>query len=124
VWRESEIALDFDAKAKFRDMEDTIIPQRASIAGPCKPHLPRISTFSEPVRRKRRSRRKMRRTTVDTMIGLVLDHDEKARFLWGDYARRSLAADKAKALLWSGFRPFPFCLDYYYYTRADRGGAL
>src|ERR1700680_2782724 len=46
VWRESEIALDFVHKAKFRDMEDTIVPQQRFIAT-MQGRTLALSTFSD-----------------------------------------------------------------------------
>jgi predicted ATPase/signal transduction histidine kinase/ActR/RegA family two-component response regulator len=115
VWRESEIALDFVHKAKFRDMEDTIVPQRRFIAT-MQGRTATFSTFNDAQFEEAAFEAQLLagdRST--TMICWYWITKTKARFLSGDYAEALAAADKAKALLWSSTAHFPL-LDYYYYT--------
>jgi predicted ATPase/signal transduction histidine kinase/ActR/RegA family two-component response regulator len=115
VWRESEIALDFVHKAKFRDMEDTIVPQQRFIAT-MQGRTATFSTFDDAQFKEAAFEAQLLagdRST--TMICWYWITKTKARFLSGDYAEALASADKAKALLSSSTAHFPL-LDYYYYT--------
>jgi PAS domain S-box-containing protein len=115
VWRESEIALDFVHKTKFRDMEDTIVPQRRFIAT-MQGRTATLSTFNDAQFEEAAFEAQLLAgDRMPTMICWYWTMKTKARFLSGDYAEALAAADKAKALLWSSTAHFPL-LDYYYYT--------
>ncbi|MDB5764049.1 MAG: hypothetical protein JWQ21_3044, partial [Herminiimonas sp.] len=119
VWRESEIALDFVHKAKFRDMEDTIIPQQRFIAN-MQGRTATFSTFNEMqvdgvAFDEAAFEAQLTGDRMPTMICWYWIMKAKARFLSGDYAEALAAADKAKTLLWSSTAHFPL-LDHCYYT--------
>jgi PAS domain S-box-containing protein len=115
VWRESEIALDFVHKSRFRDIEDIIIPQRRLIAA-MQGRTTSLSTFSDAQFDEAVFEAQLlagkRIPTTACWYWIV---KTKARFLSGDYAEALAAADEANALLWSSTAHFPL-LDYYYYT--------
>ncbi len=114
VWRESEIALDFVRKAKFRDMEDTIIPQQRFIAA-MQGRTAAFSTFNDAQFDEAGFEAQLTGGRMPTMICWYWIMKTKARFLSGAYAEALAAADKATALLWSSTAHFPL-IDYYYYT--------
>jgi PAS domain S-box-containing protein len=115
VWRESEIALDFVHKSRFRDIEDMIIPQQRFIAA-MQGRTAALSTFSDAQFDEAAFEAQMlaggRMPTTICWYWIV---KAKALFLSGDYAEALAAADQANALLWSSTAHFPL-LDYYYYT--------
>jgi PAS domain S-box-containing protein len=115
VWRESEIALDFVHKSRFRDIEDMIIPQRRLIAA-MQGRPTSLSTFSDAQFDEAVFEAQLlagkRMPTTACWYWIV---KTKSRFLSGDYAEALAAADEANALLWSSTAHFPL-LDYYYYT--------
>jgi PAS domain S-box-containing protein len=114
VWRESEIALDFVRKARFRDIEDVIVPQQRFIAT-MQGRTVTFSTFSDAQFDEAAFEGQLTGDRMPTMICWYWIMKAKARFLSGDYAEALAAADKAKALLWASAAHFPL-LDYYYYT--------
>jgi PAS domain S-box-containing protein len=114
VWRESEIALDFVHKAKFRDMEDAIVPQQRFIAT-MQGRTATFSTFNDAQFDEAAFEAQLTGGRMPTMICWYWIMKAKARFLSGDYAEALEAADKANALLWSSTAHFPL-LDYFYYT--------
>src|SRR5258708_18594869 len=86
VWRESEIALDFVRKAKFRDMEDAIVPQQRFIAT-MQGRTATFSTFNDAQFEEAAFEAQLLagdRST--TMICWYWITKTKARFLSGDYA--------------------------------------
>jgi PAS domain S-box-containing protein len=114
VWRESEIALDFVRKARFRDIEDVIVPQQRFIAT-MQGRTATFSTFSDAQFDEAAFEAQLTGDRMPTMICWYWILKAKARFLSGDYAEALAAADKAKALLWASAAHFPL-LDYFYYT--------
>jgi len=114
VWRESEIALDFVHKTKFRDMEDTIVPQQRFIAN-MQGRTATLSTFNDAQFDEAAFEAQLTGGRMPTMICWYWIMKAKARFLSGDYAEALAAADKAKPLLWSSPAHFPL-LDYFYYA--------
>ena len=114
VWRESEIALDFVRKAKFRDMEDTIIPQQRFIAA-MQGRTTAFSSFNDAQFDEAAFEAQLTGGRMPSMICWYWIMKAKARFLSGAYAEALVAADKATALLWSSTAHFPL-LDYYFYT--------
>ena len=114
VWRESEIALDFVHRAKFRDMEDTIVPLQRFIAM-MQGRTASFSTFNDAQFDEAAFEAQLTGDRMPTMFCWYWTMKAKARYLSGDYADALAAADKATALLWSSTAHFPL-LDYYYYT--------
>jgi PAS domain S-box-containing protein len=114
VWRESEIALDFLHKSKFRDMEDILVPQRRFIAA-MQGRTAALSTFNDVQFDEAAFEAQLTSDRMPTMICWYWIMKTKARFLAGDYAEALAAADKATALIWSSTAHFPL-LDHYYYT--------
>ena len=114
VWRESEIALDFVRKAKFRDMEDIIVHLQRFVAT-MQGRTASFSTFTDAQFDEAALEAQLTEDRQPTMICWYWIMKAKARFLSGHYTAALAAADKAKALLWSSTAHFPL-LDYYYYT--------
>jgi PAS domain S-box-containing protein len=114
VWRESEIALDFVRKAKFRDMEDTIVPQQRFIAT-MQGRTATFSTFSDAQFDETAFEAQLTGDRTTTMVCLYWIIKLKTRFLSADYAEALAAAEKAKALLWAS-AVWIQLLDYFYYT--------
>ena len=114
VWREAEIARDFVRNAKFRDMEDTIVPQQRFIAM-MQGRTASISTFNDAQFDEGAFEAQLMGGRMPTMICWYWIMKAKARFLAGDHAEALAAIDKATALLWSSTGHFPL-IDYYYYA--------
>jgi predicted ATPase/signal transduction histidine kinase len=106
VWRESQMALDFARRARFRDVEDLIGSQQRFIATMQGRSAPfDESTFEAQLTGDR----------MNTMICLYWVLKLKARFLSGDYTEALAAAAKVKPLF-RGEVVQIFFLDYAYYT--------
>ena len=114
VWRESEIALDFVHKSKFRDMEDIIVPQQRFIAA-MQGRTASLSTFNDAQSDEAAFEEQLTGDRMPTMNCWYWIVKAKARFLSSDHAEALVAADKAKALLWSSTAHFPL-IDYFYYA--------
>jgi len=115
VWRESDIALDYLHKSKFRDMEDILVPNRRFIAA-MQGRTAALSTFNDAQFDEAAFEAQLLAgERMPTMICWYWIVKAKARFLSGDYTGALAAADKAKALLWSSTAHFPL-IDYYYYA--------
>src|SRR5258705_6920580 len=114
VWREAEIARDFVRDSKFRDMEDTIVPQQRFIAM-MQGRTASISTFNDAQFDEAAFEAQLMGGRMPTMICWYWTMKAKARFLAGDHVEALAAVDKAKALLWSSTAHFPL-IDYYYYA--------
>ena len=114
VWRESEMALDFVRKAKFRDVADIIVSQQRFIAT-MQGRTATFSTFSDAQFDEATFEAQLTADRMPTMICFYWILKLKARFLSGDYAEALAAADKAKALLWAAAAQIQL-LDYFYYT--------
>ncbi|HMF61384.1 MAG TPA: PAS domain S-box protein, partial [Vicinamibacterales bacterium] len=115
VWREAEIARDFVRDSKFRDMEDTIVPQQRFIAM-MQGRTASISTFNdEQFDEAAFEAQLLAGDRMPTMICWYWITKAKTRFLAGDHAEALAAVDKATALLWSSTGHFPL-IDYYYYA--------
>jgi predicted ATPase len=114
VWRESERALDFLRKARFRDTADLVVSQQRFIAT-MQGRTATSSTFSDTQFDEAAFEAQL---TDDRMSSLVCGYwiiKLQARFLSGDYAEALAAADRAKALLFSLVGLIPW-LDYFYYA--------
>ena len=115
VWRESEVAVDFVHKSKFRDMEDIIVPQQRFIAA-MQGRTAALSTFSDAQFDEAAFEAQLLAgDRMPTMICWYWITKAKARFLAGAHAEALAAVDKATALLWSSTGHFPL-IDYYYYA--------
>jgi PAS domain S-box-containing protein len=114
VWREAETARDFVQKAKFRDMEDTIVPQQRFIAM-MQGRTDGLTTFNDAQFNEAAFEEQLMGGRMPTMICWYWIMKAKARFLGGDYAEALIAVDKAKALLWSSTGHFPL-IDFHYYA--------
>jgi PAS domain S-box-containing protein len=114
VWRESEMALDFVRKARFRDIADSIgIQQRliATLQG-------RTATFSTFRDAQFDEAAFEAQLTDDRTSALVCGYwttKLEARFLAGEYVGALAAAQKAKPLLGTLIGSVKL-LDYFYYT--------
>jgi PAS domain S-box-containing protein len=114
VWRESEIALDFARKAKYRDVADIIRSQQrftATMQG----RTETFSTFNDAEFDEATFEAQMTGDRMALMIFWYWMLKLKARFLAGDYAEAIAAADKAKLQLWSA-SALIHLLDYVYYS--------
>jgi PAS domain S-box-containing protein len=115
VWRESEIALNFVRKSRFRDIEDIIIPQQRFIAA-MQGRTAALSSFNDAQFDEAAFEKQLLvGKRMPTMVCWYWILKTKARFLSGDYAEALAAADQANALLRSSTAHFPL-LDYHYYT--------
>jgi len=102
VSRESEIALDFVHKAKFRDMEDTIVPQQRFIAT-MQGRTATLSTFSDAQFDEAAFEAQLTGDRMPTMICWYWIMKAKARFLSATTPRRSRPPTKRRGC----FGPHP-----------------
>jgi PAS domain S-box-containing protein len=114
VWHESEMALDFARRAKFRDVADLIVSQQRFIAT-MQGRTTTFSTFSDKEFDETTFEAALTGERMNTMICLYWTLKLKARFLSGDYAEALAAAGKAKPAL-RGEPTQIYLLDYFYYT--------
>jgi len=114
VWRESEMALDFARRAKFRDAADLIVSQQRFIAA-MQGRTASFSTFSDSQFDEATFEAQLTGDRMNTMICLYWILKLKARFLSGNYSEALAAAGKAKPAL-RGEPTQIFLLDYFYYT--------
>jgi predicted ATPase/signal transduction histidine kinase len=114
VWRESEMALDFARRAKFRDVADLIVSQQRFIAA-MQGRTATFSTFSDAQFDEATFEAQLTGGRMRTMICLYWIFKLKARFLSGDYAEALAAAGNAKPLI-RGEGAQIFLLDYFYYA--------
>jgi PAS domain S-box-containing protein len=114
AWHESEMALDFARKAKFRDLADIIWSQQRFIAT-MQGRTATFSTFSDAQFDEATFEAQLKGDRMTVMICLYWIVKLKTRFLSRDYAEAFAAAEKAKVLLWTSVAQIQF-LDYIYYT--------
>ncbi|MGO9995345.1 MAG: AAA family ATPase [Steroidobacteraceae bacterium] len=114
VWRESEMALEFARRAKFRDAADLIVSQQRFIAT-MQGRTATFSTFSDVQFDEAAFEAQLTGDRMNTMICLYWILKLKARFLSGDYTEALAAAGKAKPTL-RGEATQIYMLDYFYYT--------
>jgi predicted ATPase/signal transduction histidine kinase len=114
VWRESETALDFVRKAKFRDVADTIVCRQRFIAT-MQGRTASFSTFSDAQFDEAAFEAQLTsdRTAMTGCFYWIIKLE--TRFLSGDHAEALAAAGKAKALLWVVIAHIQL-VDYFYYT--------
>ena len=113
VWRESEIALDFTRKTKYRDVVDIIRSQQRFIAT-MQGRTETFSTFNDAQFDEATFEAQLTEDRMALMIFWYWMLKLKARFLAGDYAEALAAADKAKLQLWSS-GAMVHLVDYAYY---------
>ena len=104
VWRESEMALDFSRKAKFRDAADLIVSQQRFIAT-MQGRTASFSTFSDAQFDEAAFEAQLTADRMPQMICLYWILKLKARFLSGDYAEALAAAAKVEAPASGADRP-------------------
>jgi predicted ATPase len=114
VWRESEMALDFARKAKYRDAADVIDGQQRFIAT-MQGRTATFSTFSDAQFDEATFEAQLTGDRMSVIVAAYWILKLKARFLSGDYAEALAAAEKAKPLLSATFVLIEL-LDYFYYT--------
>jgi PAS domain S-box-containing protein len=114
VWRESEMALDFARRAKFRDVADLIVSQQRFIAT-MQGRTASFSTFSDSQFDEATFEAQLTGDRMNTMICLYWILKLKARFLSGDFTEALAAAGNAKPVL-RGEPTQIFLLEYFYYT--------
>jgi PAS domain S-box-containing protein len=114
VWRESEMALDFARKARYRDAADIIVSQQRFIAM-MQGRTVNFSTFSDAQFDEATFEAQLTGDRTHLMICWYWILKLKARFLSGDYAEALAAADKAKQLLGASAAQIQL-LDYFCYT--------
>jgi PAS domain S-box-containing protein len=113
VWRESEIALNFARKAKYRDVIDIIRSQQRFIAT-MQGRSETFSTFNDVQFDEASFEAQMTADRMALMIFWYWVLKLKARFLAGNYAEALAAGDAAKLQLWSSSALINK-LDYVYY---------
>jgi PAS domain S-box-containing protein len=114
VWRESEIALDFARKTKYRDIADIIQSQQRFIAT-MQGRTESFSTFNDAQFDEATFEAQMTGDRMSLLIFWYWTLKLKARFLAGDYAVALGAIDKAKPQL-SSSSALIHVLDYVYYS--------
>ena len=114
VWRESEMALDFVRRAKYRDVEDIVRSQQRFIAA-MQGRTVTFSTFNNALFDEAIFEAQLTEDRMPLMIDLYWILKLKARFLSGDYAESLEAAGKAKQLLGASADQIDQ-LDYFFYT--------
>jgi predicted ATPase/signal transduction histidine kinase len=113
VWRESEMAMDFIRRAKFRDIADRIVSQQRFIAT-MQGRTVNFSSFSDAQFDEATFEAQLSDRTPHTACWYWILKLE-ARFLSSDYAEALAAADKVKPFL-SVPTPQIQLLDYFYYA--------
>ena len=98
VWRESEVALDFARKARYRDVADTIVSQQRFIAT-MQGRTRAFSTFSDAQFDEATFEAQLTGDRTPMLIYSYRILELQARFLSGDFAEALAAAGKAKPLL-------------------------
>jgi PAS domain S-box-containing protein len=114
LWRESDMALDFARKIKFRDVADMIVSQQRFIAT-MQGRTADLSTFNDAQFNEATFEARL---TGDRMPALICSYwivKLEARFLSGDYAEALEAAGKAKPLL-QALAGQIAALGYFFYT--------
>jgi PAS domain S-box-containing protein len=114
VWRESERALDFVRKARFRDVADIIVSQQRFVAT-MQGRTANISTFNDAQFDEAMFETQLTGDRMRAMVCFYWIVKLKARFMSGDHAEALEAALKAKELLWVSGGHLEL-LDYFYYT--------
>jgi len=113
VWRESEQALDFVRKARFRDVADNAVIQQRFIAT-MQGRTATFSTFNDVQFDEATFEAQLTGDRISLMISWYWILKLKARYLSGDYVEALAAADKAKPLLPAATGQIQL-IDYHYY---------
>jgi PAS domain S-box-containing protein len=114
VWRESEMALDFVRRARYRDVEDIVRSQQRFIAA-MQGRTVTFSTFNNALFDEAIFEAQLTEDRMPLMIDLYWILKLKARFLSGDYAESLEAAGNAKQFLGASADQIDQ-LDYFFYT--------
>jgi predicted ATPase/signal transduction histidine kinase/GAF domain-containing protein len=114
VWRESEMALDFARRARFRDVVDLMVSQQRFIAA-MQGRTASVSTFSDAQFDEATFEAQLTGGRMNTMICLYWILKLKERFLSGNYTEALAAAAKAEPALRREAVQI-YLLDYSYYT--------
>jgi PAS domain S-box-containing protein len=114
VRRESEVALDFVRKAKFRDYSDAIVSQQRFIAT-MQGRTASFSSFSDAHFDEAAFEVQLTTNRSALIVVFYWIMKLKARFLSGNYAEAVAAAGNAKPLLWAAAAHIQV-LDYFYYS--------
>jgi PAS domain S-box-containing protein len=114
VRRESEVALDFVLKAKFRDYTDAVVSQQRFIAA-MQGRTASFSSFSDEHFDEAAFEVQLTTNRSALIVLFYWIIKLKARFLSGNYAEAAAAAGKAEPLLWAAAAHIQV-LDYFYYS--------
>jgi PAS domain S-box-containing protein len=114
VWRESEMALDFARKAKFRRAADLMVSQQRFIAAMLG-RTTTLSTFSDAQFDEATFEAHLRAEGMSLTIAWYWILKLEARFLAGEYTEALAAADTARTVLWASPAHIQL-LDYFYYA--------
>ncbi|MEA2986032.1 MAG: hypothetical protein QOD94_2286, partial [Alphaproteobacteria bacterium] len=114
LWRESEQALEFVRKARYRDAADIIVSQQRFIAT-MQGRTTTFSTFSDAQFDEETFEAQLTGDRMPSMICFYWILKLKARFLSGDHAEALMAAHRVKPLL-SAIPAQIQLLDYFYYA--------
>jgi predicted ATPase/signal transduction histidine kinase/GAF domain-containing protein/CheY-like chemotaxis protein len=114
VWRETEMALDFARRARFRDVVDLIVSQQRFIAA-MQGRTATVSTFSDVEFDEAAFEAQLTGDRMNTMICLYWILKLKARFLSGDYTEALAAAAMTEPVLRREAVQI-YLLDFSYYS--------
>src|SRR6266404_4678933 len=114
VWRESEMALDFVRKARFRDIADGIVYHQRLIAT-MQGRTATFSTFSDAQFDEAAFEAQLTDDRMNSLVCVYWIIKLQARFLAGEYVAALAAAQQAKPLLGAMVGQIPL-LDYFYYA--------
>lgn len=121
VWQESERALAFASKARFRDVVDAIVGQQRFIAT-MQGKTDHGLTFNDHVFDELAFEATLTPDRMATMVCCYWIIKLQARCIFGDFEAALILADKARPLLSSIFSHIQL-LDYHYYTALALSGA-
>jgi PAS domain S-box-containing protein len=114
VWCESQKGLEFDRKIKFHDAADIIVGQQRFIQN-MRGQTVAFSSFSDSQFDEEGFEAQLTEDRMTSMVCYYWILKLEARYMSGDYDAAILAAQRAKALLWSAGIHFQ-SVNYYYYT--------
>jgi signal transduction histidine kinase/GAF domain-containing protein len=114
VWRESEMALDFVRKARFRDGADGIVIDQRFIAT-MQGRTATFSTFSGVPFDEAAFEAELTEDRSSALVCWYWIFKLQAQFLAGEYGAALAAAQQAKPLLWA-LVGMSKLVDYFYYT--------
>jgi len=114
VWSESEKGLEFDRKIKFHDAADIIVSQQRFIQN-MRGQTVSFSSFCDSQFDEEAFEAQLTEDRMTSMVCYYWILKLEARYMSGDYDAAILAAQRAKALLWSAGIHFQ-SVNYYYYS--------